>query len=304
MPPGEFQELICCPSRHGAHIIFAKDYALLYKVKVHLTHSEHSPRFDIYEVDHNDRAMHTSMGHMEKAHTDIVAKKGSFKLSQAWHVGCSKLELKDRKGVLHPKTFKKVATHTQAWNIDAVFELHGAKDFKTKTESWSSKFSLGDPQYVMKVDDGNGALASRAVRLFFRGQLICVARTQTFHHLRIRGSHERPFVGIRLLATDEHLGRGEDRSQNLSMASESWKLNSRSVATGVPGPQVLPLLLALAWGEDSINPPADQRDHFIRRMRSKDEHTVEQWQSPDGERLSMGNDLVETDGMVADILGS
>jgi hypothetical protein len=281
--------------------------SLLYKIKTHLTHGDHAPRFDIFETDHKGRAMHTSMGHMEKVHTEMVAQRGSFQLTQAWHVACCELEMKERKGVLHPKTSVKLPTPSQAWSIDATYHLEGKRDFKTKTEVWSSKFVLSDPQYSMKVDnDETDTPTKTVVRLYFREDEICVCRLQTFHHLGVRGSHERPFLGIRLLATDDHLGRGQSRSSNLEMSGSFLGTSSRAAATGVPGPQVLPLLLVLAWGEEAIHPPTDMRDHFIRRMRSKNKEKVERWQSEDvvgGDGFGIATNSTGEMSVVNDILG-
>merc|ERR1711924_23594 len=79
------------------------------------------------------------------------------------------------------------------------------------------------------------------------------------------------------------LGKRACRSQNLGEASTNLWVDSRSVASGVPGPQVLPVLLVLAWGEEAIKPPTDVRDHFMHRMRTIPKHidVVETWQSDD-----------------------
>lgn len=314
----QYQDLICCPSRHGAHIIFANDSSVLFKVKTHLTHGDHAPRFDIFEVDDKGRAMEISMGYIEKAHTEMSAQRGFFQLSQAWHVGCQKLEMKDRKGVLHPKTSKKLATPSQAWSMDASYELQATRDSKTKAEVWTRKFALADPQYSMRVDNEESSMPNKSVvRVLFRGEQICVGRMQTFHHLGVRGSHERPFLGIRLQATPEHLGRGDTRNVDTSNTPTStrsptatWRSGSGSrgtatsrTACGVPGPQILPLLLVLAWGEEAVHPPNDLRDHFVQRMRSKSKgkDKLEKWES--GEDGDEQPSAIEV-SVVDDILGT
>lgn len=301
-----FQDLICCPSRHGAHIIFASDSSLLYKVKVHSSQHEEAPRFDVYEVNENGKAVEISMGYLEKAHTEIQASKGFFHMKQWWHVSCSKLEMKERKGVLHPKTKKNLATPSEAWHLDGCYELKCERDFDTKTEEWTRNFIVNDQQYVMKADLSSTP-AKSVVRLLSRGELIAVGRMQSFGH--VRGIHQRPFLGIHLLATQEDLGIEErptmSRSGTFSSVVSSLTSGSSSQPTGVPNGRVLALLLVLAWGEEAIVPPNDRRDHFIRRMRNKNKDTIERWESNEGPSFAppVGRSLDQQAHDLNEILG-
>merc|ERR1712048_427841 len=125
------------------------------------------------------------------------------------------------------------------------------------------EFALSDADYRMQIDGQGHASSSRmkCVRVYSGDTLVCAAHTQGFEHLR-RASYERPFLGVQMkadLRLDNRLFTGmyeetlakTDTHQSIALHNE-----------------LIPLLLVLAWGEEVIMPPSDQRAEFITRMRS------------------------------------
>mmetsp|Transcript_98535 Transcript_98535/g.180677 ORF Transcript_98535/g.180677 Transcript_98535/m.180677 type:complete len:379 (+) Transcript_98535:125-1261(+) len=293
--PAAWQELVVCPSRQGAHICFFKGFDILFKVKVQVTHSEHLPRYNVYNVNHYGKTATVECGHVEKGRTSFVARKGYFKMEQSWHVGAFKLELKPRKGVLHPKKAKNASTPVEAWSSNVNFVTKASRDSKKKTEEWSLDVEFDAGCLAMQLaKDATGHMTSPescpVMRVLVNGEVVCIGRRQTFANAG-RHEHERPFIGIRLKATETDLRAGmqthvveERKSSNLkrdgTVLDKMWQ-QQQFHPVGV-GAEVLPLLLMLAWCEEAMHPPDDQRDYFIARMRSKSMRTS-RWNSEDGE---------------------
>lgn len=303
----EWQDLVVCPSRQGAHICFFNGFDILFKVKVTVTHSEHLPRYNIYNVNHNGKTATVQCGHVEKGRTSFFACKGTFRMEQAWHVGAFKLELKPRKGVLHPKKAKIVSTPVEAWSTNVSFLTLGSRDFKRRTENWTveASFDAGSLAMQPEYDSDNQRADSCAImRVFVNGELVCIGRRQAFDKTGHRHEHERPFIGIRLKASEADLRAGmqthiaEERSSShikrdgLSMDKIFQQQKYHPVGTSS---EVLPLLLMLAWCEEAMHPPDDQREYFMARMRSKS-YRATSWNSDDGVPIeeSRGTDNVQT----------
>merc|ERR1719333_587890 len=75
-----FQELVVCPSRHGAHIIRYKDQLCIYKVKAAMVLHEEFVRFNLYEVLPNGHASRTAVAQIEKARTVLASKRGTYSM--------------------------------------------------------------------------------------------------------------------------------------------------------------------------------------------------------------------------------
>lgn len=309
----EWQELVVCPSRQGSHICFTKSFDILFKVKVQVTHSEHAPRYNVYNVNNNGKTANIECGHVEKGRTSFQAAKGWFKMEQCWHVGVFKLELKPRKGVLHPKKARMLSTPIEAWSVNVKFITEAQRDFRRKQEAWTWSCECDSPTLKMQVDlppgrdSANSVDSLQVMRVFENGKIACVGRRQNFEHTALRGAHERPFLGIRLKASEENLRAGmqskvvvdggpavksdaEDKKKKLQRANSSLapsaSFRSQYHPPGV-GPEVLPLFMTLAWCEEAMHPPEDLREYFIKRMRSKSSKTAS-WNSDEGQETAKG----------------
>lgn len=321
-----FQSMVVCPSRCGAHICFQDKYEILFKAKLTMTHSEHAPRYNVYNVNEYGRTAAIEFGHMEKGRTTFVGQRGQFKMEQSWHVGVFKMELRHRKGVLHPKTAKMQSTPVEAWSQNVTFTITATHDFKTKKENWDLAVDIDSASITIDVEKGHSVDAPEGfsvIRVYENGELICVGRRQSFEHTGLRAAYQRPFVGIKLKANADDLRAGMQSivhepnndadasrttsnaldkvksglkagtSMTLETALNVTKIDAAKFAKFHPlgcGPEVLPLLVVLAWAEESMHPPADLRDYFIKRMRTKNARMA-RWNSDEG---TIGEDGIVT----------
>lgn len=266
----DFQELVCCPSRHGAHIISYKDYQLLYKIKIAMTIHEEFTRFSVYEVDGRGIAARIPVGSMDKARTVISAAKGSYCMLQAWHLSATKLEMKKRTGIQNKRRAIHQPTPSETTAVNVHFKVSGSRDFTRgrAAERWDMSFDFSDPEYTMMIE-GNGHMRStqmRSVRIYHRDQLVCTAHKQGFEHMK-RPSYERPYLGLQV--------RGAVKRKLQQPAPRGFSLVRKPADTVDPvmaHEDLLPILCAVAWGEEVVKPPVDLRAKFMARMRSTTEN--------------------------------
>lgn len=257
------EELVVCPSRHGAHIIKYKDNQCLYKIKTAaVMHGEYA-RFSLYQCLPNGHASRVAVAQVDKTRTVLAAKKGSYSLVQAWHLAAYKLVQQERTGLHHKRKPKNTPTPTEASAMNMHIKVTGKRDMTRGRggERWDAEFAISDTFYKMKMEGEGHACQSRikSVRVYEKDdELVCAAHLQGFEHMR-RPGYERPFMGIQL--------RGKINTTNLS----GLGANNTEQAELCKPSELLPLLLCLAWGEEVIHPPDDNRAHYLERMRSDDQ---------------------------------
>mmetsp|Transcript_7650 Transcript_7650/g.16840 ORF Transcript_7650/g.16840 Transcript_7650/m.16840 type:complete len:343 (-) Transcript_7650:106-1134(-) len=260
-----FVHIVCCPSISGSHLIAVDTYETIYKVKQRMAYDATTPRYDIHNVRSGVIGSFYSFGYLEKVRIEQTVSKGmSYRRMETWHASVAELEGEERKGILKKFDMPEVSPK-QAWAVNMNVSLSGVRDQKTANETWKMKFAFSDPAYTMEVD---GKLHSspesmQVARIYYEGELVCVARRQDLAHLD-RPAYERPFLGLQL-----HMDHRPSSHDGYVPKGGNY--------------QVLPILLAMAWCEETINPPQDKREHLIRKMRSNKKGKVPKWARGDDE---------------------
>mmetsp|Transcript_30697 Transcript_30697/g.56092 ORF Transcript_30697/g.56092 Transcript_30697/m.56092 type:complete len:341 (-) Transcript_30697:23-1045(-) len=261
-----FVHIVCCPSISGSHLIAADTFELLYKVKQRMAYDSTTPRYDLHNVRAGAYGSHFSFGHLEKVRIEQTVSKGlSYRRMETWHASVAELEGEEKKGILKKLDMPDVSPK-QAWAVNMNLSVAGSRDPKTHNETWRTQFAFSDPAYTMEVDGKKHVTPEtmQVARIYHEGQLVCVARRQDLAH-RNRPSYERPFLGIQLRMDQRPTG-----------AEDGY------VPKGGNN-QVLPILLAIAWCEETLNPPEDKREHLIRKMRSNKKGKTPKWARIDDE---------------------
>lgn len=271
----DFQELVICPSRQGAHVVRCKDEELLFKIKNLCSIDKDYARFDMVELNASGRSTSVAVATLEKARAETSAKQGMFTMMEAWHLSSNDTETKERRTMMSRQKARKVRTPVAAASLNMHMLVTGKRDpTRGRTaETWTADFKVSDPAYEVKLygESHTSHAEMKSVLIYHEGKLVCTGHLQTFAHL-YRSGHERPFIGIQLKADSlrpKRAGAVSHSGPLKTLKSSSSNLDL-APSTQTTHEEILPLLLVLAWGEEAVHPPHDLRKHFIGRMRAED----------------------------------
>lgn len=259
-----FLELVLCPSKCGAHLVLHRNERnsdlgeLVYKVKICISSHDDLAYFSLHEVDvsKGTHLFHSKcdlavVGTLSKSLTIMAATYGHFSILQKWNLSAMKLEMKARTGLQHTRRVKNRATPSESTDL-TVYMRRTCKIIRG-LEQWDCALAFSDPEFRMELNSDRSILADSVMsttNIYHRNVLVCTTHKQRFINAK-RAIYDRPFLGLQIRAAlreDAVPGKASiDGHRNL-----------------------LPLLIGVAWGEESVLHPQDGRAAYMVKMRDRD----------------------------------
>eukprot|EP00927_Polykrikos_kofoidii_P015797 TRINITY_DN17072_c0_g1_i1.p1 TRINITY_DN17072_c0_g1~~TRINITY_DN17072_c0_g1_i1.p1 ORF type:complete len:367 (-),score=53.42 TRINITY_DN17072_c0_g1_i1:274-1374(-) len=272
----DWHEILVVPTTSGCTISMFEDRnpsggEAIYKVQNVLSHSEYVPRYQVHVVD-GEKTTSWIVGHMEMTNSDLRAKPGEFVRVQCWTLTCNSMVLEHKRGPLST-TIRILPSATDMLTMGVTIALHSkllktdvdGKPLETPEERWVQKIGVSDKAYEVHVHspvpyqkDGSKkykfhkelkSMNSMVVK--YHGKKVAIVRKQRFDGPL--GSLDQPFIGIQI-------DPSFDSSGNPKESTMRTVLGIRALMT---------LLLSLVWCEDSLAPPTNTFNRFVKAMHEK-----------------------------------
>lgn len=241
-----WHEALCCPSAMGCTLTkFEVDHPsgghVAYKLKPILSHCEHVPRYQVSLS--NGRVV----GNMEKSETHLRTKLGEFIRVQVWKLSSNSLHHPEEKMEQMGMTIATQACQKANEKDARWYQLIGVshRDYQISIEPRSP-----EERFHKNLEDMN------VLRILYKGKKLCSARKQRF--AGCLGKICRPYLGVQIKPFQ--VDTADEDEDLMDFRRKSWLCT----------PEIMLLLICLAWSEETMSGLADRTDHFIQAMRAKD----------------------------------